>query len=171
MSSEPEREPLPVGMQVRAVDSEPVFSSDPSTGDVGKVIEVAPTGGLVRWQSGAETWMQRKHLAPVSRVGPLPLASGELPVPMAALGRRGVLIRRYASTIVFLAVFAWIWSPSIAGDLRHPTLQSGIATAGLIVALVAFGVRAIRSVPADQQAAEDAKAARATSAERTLPPR
>jgi hypothetical protein len=147
MSSDPDPAPFRVGMQVRAVDSEPVFSSDPSTGDVGTVREASPSGYLVRWQSGAETWMQRGQLEAVTGLAPSPFASGELPAPMAVLARRGVLLWRYAGTIVFLALFAWIWIPSITGNLRHPSLVSGLATAGLIVALVAFGVRTIRSIP------------------------
>lgn len=169
MSSDPDGE-LSAGTQVRAVGSEPVFSSDPSSGDVGKVLEVAPTGYLVRWKSGAETWMQRENVEPVDGPAASPLVVGGLPVPVPAVARRAQLLVRYAGTVVFLAVFAWIWIPSITGNLRHPSLQSGAVAGGLIVALVAFGVRAIRSIPADVRAAEDARAASTTSAEETRPP-
>jgi hypothetical protein len=163
MSTDPAREPLSVGMQVRAVDSVPVFSSDPTSGDVGKVIEASPTGYLVRWKSGAETSMQREKLEPVGGLDASPLDSMDLPAPVAAVARRGQLLVRYAGTVVFIAVFAWIWIPSISGNLRHPSLQSAAIAVALVVGLVAFGVRAIRAIPADQQAAEDAKAANTSS--------
>jgi hypothetical protein len=109
MSSDPrEPAPLAVGMQVRAIDSEPVFSSDPSSGDLGEVVEASSASYLVRWKSGAETWMQRANLEPLG-LGASPLTDGALPAPVAATVRGGRYLMRYAALIVFVLLLARSW--------------------------------------------------------------
>jgi hypothetical protein len=110
MSTDPrEPGPLAVGMQVRAIDSEPVFSSDPSSGDLGEVVEASSSSYLVRWKSGAETWMQRANLEPLGPGDATPLTDAALPVPVAATVRGGRHLMRYAALIAFVLLLARSW--------------------------------------------------------------
>jgi hypothetical protein len=144
MSTDPrEPGPLAVGMQVRAIDSEPVFASDPSSGDLGEVVEASSTSYLVRWKSGAETWMQRANLEPLGP-GASPLTDAALPAPVAATMRGGRYLIRYAALIVFVLLLARSWLSSLSDTAAHPSARSVAAMALVLVVLVVgvvFGVR------------------------------
>ena len=153
---------LAVGMQVRAVDSEPVFSSDPKSGDVGEVIEASPPSYLVRWQSTAETWMQRANLESLGGGDPEPAETAEPAKPVPATPSRARYFMRYGGIIVFGLLTARGWIPALKDAVSHPTLRSVIVVAlvlgGVVVAIVLARRRAalVRQARADQAAADAA---------------
>ena len=139
---------LAVGTQVRALDSEKVFASDPESGDEGEVVEASAGSYLVRWESGSESWMRRSNLEQLDGFEP------EAPEPVAVPARvagpmgRGRYVVRYAGIIVFGLLTARGWIPALGDAVAHPTLRS-IAVIALVLALVVVvvvvGIRAAQA--------------------------
>src|ERR1700712_2330328 len=87
---------LAVGTQVRALDSEKVFASDPESGDEGEVVEASAGSYLVRWESGSESWMRGANLEQLdgfeAEEPEVVAAPARAPAPMG----RGRYVVRYA---------------------------------------------------------------------------
>ena len=145
MQTPAEPRPLAVGMQVRAIDSEPVFASDPTSGDLGEIVEASSASYLVRWQSGAETWMQRAHLEPLAGAPAAPVTTAELPAPVAATVARGRYLVRYGGIILFGLLTARGWIPALADAVSHPTPR-GVAAVALVL-VVADRRHRVRQAP------------------------
>jgi hypothetical protein len=139
MSTDPSADTgeLAVGTQVRAIDSEPVFSSDPTSGDEGEIVEASAGSYLVRWESGSETWMRRANLEPVADLEAESPEAVALPAPVAGPIGRGRYLVRYGGIIVFGLLTARNWIPALGHAVSHPTPRS------IVVIVLAVGVAGV----------------------------
>jgi hypothetical protein len=154
--------PLRVGERVRSTNDEPMFSSDPKAGDVGRVVQTSASSSLVRWADGSESWAARASLEPLQIGDPLSMGLGAGGTPVArssptAPPSPGRPRPRYVRVLLAIAPAAWViltLLPALTRLVRHPTPLK-IALGALAVTALIVLVAVSRHRSATKAAAPD----------------